>query len=157
MDSGQCPSAFICIVNWKFLIEMYNNRQHFLLSGQCFVQRPQYVTLSSTSWSQASIWCKIFIQMIFDKNQAGTVLIGPQPWKHRVNLFDSFPIIVTNRRRGFSGCFARRFWMYTLNDRFIKILRNIPTVPELTCMPVLSPPQSTWDPSRERPGKKFGE
>ena len=116
MDSGQWPCAFICIVDRKFLIEMYS-RQHFLLFGQFFVQRPQYVTLSSTLWSQSTIWCKIFVWTILNKNQAGTVLIGPQPWKHRVNLFDSFPIIVTNRRRGFSGCLARKFWMYTLNER----------------------------------------
>ena len=55
MDSGQGPSAFICIVDRKFLVEMYN-RQHYLLFRQCFVQQPQYITFPSTSWPQSTIF-----------------------------------------------------------------------------------------------------
>ena len=38
--------------------------------------------------------------------QFGIVFHGPQPWKHLVNLLLSFPLIVKNNLRGFSGCFA---------------------------------------------------
>lgn len=36
-----------------------------------------------------------------------------QPWKHLVNLRDSFPFAVRYNLRGLSGCFTRKCWMYT--------------------------------------------
>ena len=43
--------------------------------------------------------------------QLGMVRHCPHPWKHRVNRLLSFPLIVRNNLRGFSGCLALRFCM----------------------------------------------